>query len=1192
MRNKRQVPSTTSYCNQENAGVARKYVDAVSKYFKSFTDKKPLTQKESEGLLLGCIIDREREEILMSPLQPLNVCYQLLLANERGMDDVRDDLVGKLSPRYLLPYIYGRGNSRDQMLYQAIEDISVPEWRSYAVASNNHYCGSKQFVKRLVCEKIEEYKKHFDFMFDAMNNHVFCINLINMGCCAEVFNGIIQYYVKEVRNNVLEYTEFKINIYGSKLDDNQFSILGNSKSLKEFLAFNRYGNLSSKRQSELESLNGLVEILMNHISCYFRDTYEANYTYAHLTFYEMSIQSETGGVQIDDIATGVALDGLTSGVPSVLNNEHYMTGFGTKFALKNNLITLASKYNALFCVAFSVNSYDPDKGIVTTVPQAKKADLKSILDASNWVVFVDPKVDLSYFDDYSSNANLMIIHYSDQLSSSSSYDDITVTNKSEQYEAIIREQLQKKGISVQSNDIHGIINLFNAINGSWLLHLITAKKVYGAADSNFSREKMSILSAVKLALSFYSYSDIIWIPLSLEELLRVSRGTGLASTSGILSAKNLGFKNGPTCDDILLVGIDVSSSKLKVYIHPIEVKIGQNETGYILKAIEQAEHTHDELMKCIWPDEDEKREELSYKMIRSFIIQLAVVSAEKMKLYGIAPTINWDCVLEDRRAELLNDMFDISNSLDSIIGVGTVISFKTDAFLKNVQKSGRIEVLELPEQTGSKYMVKSIANIRNDLVEDSDISNTLFSNRYAPVGKNFDKKQGETEVIAAKTSKEEQTTDQNGVGQTIRNDNYTDKAVVEDDFSHISSNYDVAKEGIQKGLSLEKTSESDQIRLEFGTEIQTGKKILWMPNNTDVLFHTNTGIIGTMGTGKTQFTKSLVTQLYRNQGFNVGGKKIGILIFDYKGDYNETKKDFIDAVNPKIYSPYHLPFNPLALTLGRVKKKLLPVHTANSFKDTLSKVYNLGPKQQNTLKNCIMTAYQHSGISAGDESTWTKPAPTFEDVYRIYDGDEDIKKTDTLAAIMSKLHDFEIFESNTEGTLSLYELLEGVVVIDLSVFDPDIQNLVVAITLDLFYSQMQAYGSSQLAGNLRQLTKLILVDEADNFMSQDFPSLKRILKEGREFGVGTILSTQFLDHFGSGDDDYSKYILTWVVHKVPDLKASDVDFVFNTEPKSDKEQTLFNDIKSLNKHKSIVNIGGGIPQYIDDLPFWKLISET
>ena len=346
-----------------------------------------------------------------------------------------------------------------------------------------------------------------------------------------------------------------------------------------------------------------------------------------------------------------------------------------------------------------------------------------------------------------------------------------------------------------------------------------------------------------------------------------------------------------------------------------------------------------------------------------------------------------------------------------------------------------------------------------------------------------------------------------------------------------------------------------------------------------------------MGTGKTQFTKSIITQLYRDQAHNFDGSPLGILIFDYKGDYNESKEDFIAATNAKVLKPYHLPFNPLALTQSKVFKPLLPIHTANAFKDTLSKVYGLGAKQQNTLFSCITQAYAAKGISSGDSSTWGNIPPTFDMVYSIYANDEEIKKTDSLAAAMEKLHQFEVFEGDPTKTVSLFSLLNGVVVVDLSGYDSDIQSLIVAITLDLFYSQMQASGSSKMDHQYRQLTKLILVDEADNFMSEGFPALKKILKEGREFGVGTILSTQFLKHFGASDDDYAKYILTWVVHNVADLKPSDVEFVFKTESKSNDTQRLFNDIKGLQKHHSIVKIGTSKPRYIKDKAFWELYKD-
>lgn len=367
--------------------------------------------------------------------------------------------------------------------------------------------------------------------------------------------------------------------------------------------------------------------------------------------------------------------------------------------------------------------------------------------------------------------------------------------------------------------------------------------------------------------------------------------------------------------------------------------------------------------------------------------------------------------------------------------------------------------------------------------------------------------------------------------------------------------------------------------------------VYWLPNDTAQVFHTNTGIIGTMGTGKTQFTKSLITQLYRQQRNNYNGHPLDILIFDYKGDYNETKQDFVKATNAKVLRLHQLPINPLAFFETRNYKPLLPVHTANTFKDTISTAFRLGPKQQTVLFKCIMKAYEAVGIDAALPETWKKRAPTFDMVYQIYDKDDEIPKNDSLAAAMQKIQAFQLFESKPFNTAALFDVLNGVVVIDLSGYDPDLQSLTVAIMLDQFYSQMLAAGSSETDGTLRQLTKMILVDEADNFMSEGFPALKKILKEGREFGVGTILSTQFLDHFTSGEDDYAKYILTWAVHNVGDLKKSDVEYIFKTRLNGSDTMQIFQRIKSLDRFQSAVKIGNSDVVYIREKPFFEIAQE-
>lgn len=1174
-KEKRTLPSL-AYYSQDILIAAQKYVDVLDKEFSSVQPGATLDIKQNHALLLGCAIKSfDEEAIAMSPVHPLNVVYQITLLNEEEVGAVRDNLIEKLTALYLVPFI----KDTNKNLYQAIEQKYAPEWRYYAPISNKRYQGARNFIQKLVCDKITQYKEHFSFLFDDIGNSQLFINLVNMGDCREIFQGLLRFYAQNLKNGTDpdDLLSFVINIYSENGMHNEFSLLSDQYKLKEFIR-ELYGN---------DDVSDLALAMTGRIRCYFRNPAEPQYQYAHLTFYEMTSAEDTGASRMDSITTGIALQGLTSGTPSVLNAEWYKTGFGTKYAQKNQLTRLAAYYNAMYRVAFSGSSYEPSSCIFTEIEQGQEGQLGKIYSSSNWVVFVDPKVDLSFFQKKSKDdEELMIIHYSDQYTSASGYDDITVTQKSDQYNEIIFDQLQKKGVTADAENINEIISLFNAINGGWMLRLITAKKLTGAADSYFSREKMSILSAIKVCMAYYSHPDIVWIPVSLEEMLRVSGGAGLSQKEGLLSAKNLGFEQRPTSDDVLLVGIEGPADQIKIYIHPVEVKIGQNSPTVLSKANTQVRNTYEGLWNALWPEEG--RNTLERKLSRNFFVQLLLVCCEKMKLYDIYPNEEWDNVLDLYRENLLNENYVFSNAMDQYIGKGTIVSFGTDVLNIAGKIANDVCTLEFPEKMGSSYMVLSAAKIEKSLDADIKSLPTRIKDLYSPKAEPaiiFEASSGNTSTVvelpvASQISYSVDKVDPISIVAEPKSE-YTAKTIEE---TPIQPN---EEEVLENEDSVKVTG----MQIVFGKDVTSGTAVVWEPNDTNQLFHTNTGIIGTMGTGKTQFTKSLIAQLYCEQNKNVGDAPLGILIFDYKGDYNESKEDFIKATNATVLKPYHLPFNPLALTKSKVFKPLLPIHTANAFKDTLSKVYGLGPKQQNTLFQCIIDAYASRGILPGNPSSWDNTPPTFDTVYSLYANDEEIKKNDSLAAAMDKLFQFQVFEGNAGATKSLFELLKGVVVIDLSGYDADIQSLIVAITLDLFYSQMQAAGSSKLDGQYRQLTKLILVDEADNFMSEGFPALKKILKEGREFGVGTILSTQFLKHFGSGEDDYAKYILTWVVHNVADLKAADVEFVFKTESKSTESQTLYNDIKALKKHHSIVKISTQKPKYIQDKAFWQLYSE-
>ncbi|MCR4673492.1 MAG: DUF87 domain-containing protein [Lachnospiraceae bacterium] len=1120
---------TLAYLGSTLLDPVKKYLRAFDAAFEDLTDGQNLSEEQENALLLGTItVGASVDEILFTPFHPLNLKYQLALLNEKGIEFASDIVMDRLNSVNLLPYI-----QRSKRIFKVSDQLFSQEWKYYAPVENKKYHGSRRYVPKLVEEKISEFISHFRYIFDDINNKTIRINLINMGDCSEVFIGIAQYFIHAINKNadVDKLVNFELHIYTDDVNGNAFSVIREYSSLKDFLSQQKLFVATGT------SMNTLEGIISKNVACYFLKDNGKNYEYAHISFYEMESEITSEQATMSQIETGISLNGILSGIPSSKYGHKYRTGYGTKYASEDGLTQLASKYNALVQVESSGNPYHSGMSISTQIDEKAEEKMDYIYNSSNWVVFVDPKVDLDFFTEKEANSDLLIIHYSDQYTSSSGYDAITVTHKSQQYSMVIQEYLKEKGVDANVDDVHTIINLFNAINGDWLLRLVSSKR--GNKDSTFSREKISIVAAIKFMLAFLKHKDIVWIPVSLEEMLRVSGGAGLSKDLGVLSAKNLGFDKGPTSDDLLFIGLDKSGEIPKIYLYPTEVKTGNNDSAVIKKAFEQAASTADGLHNAFNPG-GEIMNTILYRVNRNFLMQMIVNSAKKMQVYHVDDSQDWSLILDAFRKVMLNEEYNMSENVQELLGKGAVLSFRKGLVERRTSfKDNAINFIEMPEHDEFGLILESVSDIYNDIHEKREADLLLFdeceieglsgdlSKLKITVLDEPDKLENESENISEKTDAP--------VMQGNESVEKHDEKTV-DDLSEADNN--------------QKVTDDNCMQVIFGTNEQNGKEIIWRPNDTAQLFHTNTGIIGTMGTGKTQFTKSLIAQMYRERIHNVDGSDLGILIFDYKGDYNESKADFISATNATVLKPYHLPYNPLALVKSAVFKPLLPTHTANAFKDTLSKVYNLGPKQQNTLLQCIMDAYFASGIRPADQNTWDNEAPTIAQVYQLYMNDEEIKKGDSLSAALDKLHMFEIFESNPSNTKSLFELLQGVVVIDLSGYDADIQSLIVAITLDLFYSQMQAAGSSKMDGNYRQITKMILVDEADNFMSEGFPSLKKILKEGREFGVGTILSTQFLKHFGSGDDDYAKYILTWVVHNVSDLKNSDVDFVFKTEAKS------------------------------------------
>ena len=131
-------------------------------------------------------------------------------------------------------------------------------------------------------------------------------------------------------------------------------------------------------------------------------------------------------------------------------------------------------------------------------------------------------------------------------------------------------------------------------------------------------------------------------------------------------------------------------------------------------------------------------------------------------------------------------------------------------------------------------------------------------------------------------------------------------------------------------------------------------------------------------------------------------------------------------------------------------------------------------------------------------------------------------------------------------------------------------------------------GASKLDGEFRELRAMILVDGAHQFLNKDFNSFRNIISEGRMFGVGMILSTQNLSDFKSAKQEYSQFILSWVILHLNNITKTEVANIFGS---NDPNCQAYVDIVSkAAKFHGICKIGNEV-KTIQTLPYYKLIQE-
>lgn len=202
-KQKCEIPSLV-YIDNDIEKLYKEYLDRVIEEINQIGEGTYLTEEQKGLFCLGIIENNYGDkEILISPLHPINIAYQLFMNTQdiTGIEDDEKDLLRRFQQTALLPYINIDPLTREPKNYMPVEQNYSPEWKTYVKEDLPRYKGSKDFVSKLVADKIQEFVEHFSYLFSSEIKTPIKINLINTGDCKEIVQGIVKYYVHELNTS-------------------------------------------------------------------------------------------------------------------------------------------------------------------------------------------------------------------------------------------------------------------------------------------------------------------------------------------------------------------------------------------------------------------------------------------------------------------------------------------------------------------------------------------------------------------------------------------------------------------------------------------------------------------------------------------------------------------------------------------------------------------------------------------------------------------------------------------------------------------------------------------------------------------------------------------------------------------------------------------------------------------------------
>lgn len=1100
------------------------YVDVIRQELESLEDGAMLSQEQRNIAHIGNV--ERGGDVYYSPMAPMNMAY--FLATERRIENeqVPYNVNKKLTTERLVPYI-----QRDGKILAASTIANAPHWVLYHSITTT---GTDGDIADLVASRVQDFISNFSYMFKVNPNFALHVAVRNIVDHQYIFMGIINSLIKQVitsaeKNGSLDDLR-PVELYFDDVNNGDAAAL-NNQLIRDFFAATSLEYLTGIGTNKLTpkalsaySKRDILSALQRNIKVYNGIRSDIDY---HITFYQFEKRNNPGVLPSNKLEMNTELDGALS-THEYTEMEGWGSGFGTRgnASLNDSAIVLfASDWNALVAATRQTNlSFQSGLTVFNTEDKLNDASMDDIFKSSDWVTFIDPRLIVDAFNRLN---DLYVIHYTDH-DVTSNIDSITVTKRVDRYNQIIRETLLKQTEKYnnfhepQAKDMGRVISSFNLLNGVWLLEILNDRM----RNENRTREKLSIIAAYKLIIGLLDTADTFWVPISLEEVLRISGGSKLSKRDSILDGAEL-QKLDSANDDLLFMGVQFGDDdELTVHVVPAEIKIGVNAAGIITKAKSQVVATLHFL-----ENELVREHEFANDVARNFFIKLYLNNLNKIITNSSFESKHYEQVLEvvDR---LKNGHVKFTTGVDPKYGEGFIVNFGKSNNYRGLRKlegdqDYQITEVDVPESDGyvipSRPIEEVVTAVKNGTAgfsresilepiggqDESDDVWLKMEVRQEP-DKTADIRQHEDTLYEAGKSAPDQKIAENqtdNVGISEQEEVQHAEPVSYEDKDQVTDNQTLTTpEPVNTVDDTEKQVDAipskyklSDVSIPLGHAEGSNQVINWEYGNHG-LANRHMLVSGKSGQGKTYFLQGTILEMAK--------RGISSLVIDYTNSYTLPQLDPLfkekmkGKINQLIVYKDGISLNPFKRgTVDLGLGEPMPEDTMDMIDrvaQTFDFVFKLGVQQRSILMDAIKEQY-----------AIYKEGLTFEQLGEyLKEGD-----SQTLYGRIRPLFERKIFNIDAEPIdwNSIFANDGKVTIIQLAGLQDKIQSAITEFVL---------WNLVQFAQNSNEgVAKPIFLDEIQNLnFTNESPTVK-ILREGRKFGLSGIFATQSLSSVrGAGAD--------------------------------------------------------------------------